>query len=145
MKNPTRGRVRAPARDDLLHLGSLITYLDQDTERCLGYLFHAEGHGSFDPNFGRVEVTQEEAAYHNLALSQAEITGLDERCEVGQGAYFYIGNADSQGRVTVTTWIGALVSDTAQLRGRNITFARNGKQFSGRATGDGPVFFKRSS
>jgi hypothetical protein len=73
MNTSTRRRVRAPARDDLLHLGSLITYLHQGTERCLGYLFHAEGHGSFDPAFGRVEVTQEEAAYHNLALSQAEI------------------------------------------------------------------------
>lgn len=144
MKSSTPRRARAPARGDLQQLGSLITYLDQDSERSLGYLLYSAGHGVFDSHFGKLDVTQEEATHHNVALSQAEIDGLDEHCEVGHGAYFYVGNPNASGRLTVTTWIGALVSDKAQRNGRSIGFERNGKHFAGRASGDGPIFFKRT-
>lgn len=79
-----------PGRAQLRNLGSLITYRDTGSEHCLGYLLSFEGHGVFDPDLGRIEVTPEEANAHNRALSQAEIQGLDQNCQVGQGGYFYL-------------------------------------------------------
>lgn len=54
----------------LLHKGSLITFLPKgcDKEQCLGYLMHFKGHGVYEPTFGKVDVTPQEADAHNAAL-----------------------------------------------------------------------------
>ena len=68
---------------ELQNLGSLITYKDGDKDRCLGYLLHAKGHGVYEPEFGRVDISPEQAKLHNELLDQALVDGLDN-CEVGQ-------------------------------------------------------------
>ncbi len=77
----------------LLHKGSLITFQPQggDKEQCLGYLMHFQGHGVYEPTFGKVDVTPSEADAHNAALSGAEIQGLDANCRIGMGGTFYMG------------------------------------------------------
>src|SRR4029077_17411866 len=70
--------------------GSLINYKAQDgKDTCLGPLWYAEGRGVYDPTFGRVDVTKEQAEIHNRELDKAMLDGLDNQCEVGQGAMFY--------------------------------------------------------
>ena len=66
-----------------------MTYQDNGRERCFGYLFEFPGHGVFEPTFGKLEVTSEEAKTHNRLLSQGEIEGLDNRCAIGMGGMFY--------------------------------------------------------
>lgn len=126
----------------LLHRGSLLTYMDGKSECCLGYLFHAEGHGTFDPTHGKVDVSKEEAETHNKLLSEAEIKGLDEACQVGQGGIFYLGNKEDK-RV-VHTFTGDVVTDHIVLHGSSITFHRNGKTYRGRVSPRHDLFrFKR--
>ena len=119
------------------HLGSLITI--KGTDRCLGYLFHAEGHGVFDP-IGRHDIDPKYVEPHNKALSQAEIKGLDENCQVGQGATFYL----TDDKQSVRTWHGDIVS---VLKGkRPLQFVLKGKVFQGERSGgsnDTSIFFKR--
>ena len=74
---------------EILHRGSLLTYYDHGIERCFGYLFDFPGHGVFEPTFGKLDVSAEDASTHNQLLSQAEIDGLDQNCAVGLGGMFY--------------------------------------------------------
>ena len=115
---------------EILHRGSLMTWLDHGQERCLGYLFEFPGHGIFEPNFGKLEVTPEEAKTHNRLLSRAEIEGLDQNCAVGMGGLFYTRKGDGQAHVV--TWLGEEVSRDVQVHGKVITFQRKGRGFRGR-------------
>ncbi len=109
---------------NLLHKGSLITYRDGSKEVCLGYLIVHEGR-AYEPTFGVVDVTAEEAETHNRLLSQAEIDGLDRNCKIGMKGVLYWSN----GRVE--TYMGARVSDGATKSGNTVVFTRNGKAFRG--------------
>ena len=115
---------------EIRHRGSLMTWPDHGQERRLGYLFEFPGHGIFEPNFGKLEVTSEEAKTHNRLLSQGEIQGLDQHCAVGMGGLFYTRKVDGQTRVV--TWLGEEVSRNVQVRGKVITFQRKGMGFRGR-------------
>jgi hypothetical protein len=127
----------------LFHKGSLITYLSEggDKEQCLGYLMHFEGHGVYEPTFGRVDVTPQEADAHNAALSRAEIEGLDNNCRIGMGGAFYLGA--SNGKSTVRTFIGDIVAEDVAVKGDGVTFHRKGMTFRGRKRDDELLFFKR--
>ena len=125
----------------LEHIGSLITYRDDDGDRCLGYLMCFEGHGVYDPTFGRVEITPEQAETHNELLDEAMLAGLDENCQVGMGGSFYVGEQD--GRVAVKTFIGTVVSTDCVRHGRSLTFKRNGKVFRGRTSQKRDLFHFR--
>jgi len=109
------------------HLGSLITQGDQ----CLGHLVHFAGHGVFEPNLGRVAIDPQYVDAHNQALDTALLDGLDNRCEIGQGGFFYLLKNDA-GRPVVKTFTGQLVSADVAVRGKTITFKRQGKTFRGR-------------
>jgi hypothetical protein len=127
---------------EILNRGSLLTYQDKGQERCFGYLFGFPGHGIFEPNFGKLEVTSGEAATHNRLLSQAEIEGLDQNCAVGMGGLFYTRKAAGQTRVM--TWLGEEVSRNVQVHGKVLTFQRKGMKFRGRLRTDQDAFsFKR--
>lgn len=122
---------------DLDNLGSLIT-LKEHPERCLGDLFFADQHGCFDPTYGRVPVTKEQADAHNLALDQARLKELDENCKVGQGDLAYCFSTN------VTTFSGTVINDgPIQVHGKVITFTRKGKTFRGRMNKNGVVNYKR--
>ena len=123
--------MKTPKRPpEILHRGSLMTWQDNGQERCLGYLFEFPGHGIFEPNFGKLEVTSGEAARHNRLLSQGEIQGLDNHCAVGMGGLFYTRKVD--GQTCVVTWLGEEVSRNVQVHGNVITFQRKGMGFRGR-------------
>lgn len=129
---------------ELKNKGSVITYRDGRTERCLGYLFHSPEHGTYEPTLGRVDVTREEVDVHNKLLSEALIQGLDERCSVGMGGTFYCVRAGSTGRVT--TWTGEVVSDDVEVRGNSVRFWRNGMAFRGRLPKGSDAFhFRRTT
>ena len=127
----------------LENLGSLITYKDGDADRALGYLMPFEGHGVYDPTFGKVAVSPEQAEIHNRLLDEALLSGLDRNCEIGMGGTFYA--VKEVGRPVVKTWIGTLVSDECAQHGRSLTFKRGGKTYRGiTAKSDGHLFnFKR--
>ena len=124
---------------EILHRGNLLTYKDSGTERCLGYLLHFPGHGVFEPTFGKLDVSAEEAITHNQLLSQAEIDGLDQNCGVGLGGRFYTKKAE--GRAIVATWLGQEVSREVQVRGHALTFTRKGMIFRGRLRREDDCFF----
>lgn len=113
------------ARADLLHLGSLITYKDNEIEHCLGYLMNFEGHGIYEPTFGRLDLTPEEADAHNKALDKGMLEGLDKHCDVGMHGTFYYGNGE------VRTFLGTLVSSNVHINGKGITFKRHDMTFRG--------------
>ena len=110
--------------------GSLLTYQDNDCERCLGYLFEFPGRGVFEPTFGKLDVSSAEAQIHNQLLSQAEIKGLDDNCAVGLGGTFYLKSQHDQ--PVVITWLGEAVSHDVRIRGRMLTFRRRTMTFRGR-------------
>ena len=114
----------------LANIGSLITYQDEGGDRCLGYLLRFKGHGVYDPHFGRVEITPENAAIHNWLLDAAMLEGLDQNCEIGMGGSFYLGKQD--GRLVIKTFLGVLVSSDCTQHGRVVTFTRGGKLYRGR-------------
>ena len=118
------------AAPEILHRGSLMPYQDHGQERCLGYLFDFPGRGVYEPTFGKVDVTAEEASIHNQLLSRAEIEGLDQNCAVGLGGMFYTRKAD--GHTMVATWLGEEVSREVRVRGNVLTFTRKGMTFRGR-------------
>lgn len=129
---------------EILNCGSLMTYKDKDTARCFGYMFHFPGHGVYEPTFGRVEVSPEEAQIHNRLLSEAEVKGLDENCAVGMGGMFY--TKTDNGRRIVVTWLGDEVSRELRIAGQVLTFERKGMRFRGRLRRDeGAFFFTRVS
>ena len=112
------------------HQGSLITVMAVGNKPiCLGYLMDFKERGIFEPTHGKVDVTPEEASKHNECLSEAEIKGLDENCQIGQMGMLYF----DKNKQVVHTWIGTPVSDHVQLStgGKRITFYRNGKQYRG--------------
>jgi hypothetical protein len=122
--------------------GSLITFTERERECCLNYRWHIPSFGVFDPNFGKVEVTPEDAKLHNEALDQALIDGVDNRCEVGQGSMFYLRNGQ------VVTWLGTVVGPALVRDGRHYTFARAGKEFrakKNRRRGDDSIWVQRIS
>ena len=127
----------------LLHKGSLITFQPEgsDKEQCLGYLMHFDGHGVYEPTFGRVDVTPQEADAHNAALSRAEIEGLDNNCRIGMGGVFYL--AVSGGKSIIRTFIGDVVAEDVTTKGQGITFRRKGMTFKGHRRDDELLFFKR--
>jgi hypothetical protein len=116
-----------------------MTYQDNGSERCFGYLLHFPGHGVFEPTFGKLDVLAEEAKTHNQLLSQAEIEGLDQNCTVGLGGMFY--TRKSEGRTIVATWLGEEVSRDVQVRGSVLAFTRKGMNFRGRLRREEDCFF----
>jgi hypothetical protein len=127
---------------EIQNRGSLMTYRDNGSDRCFGYLFHFPEHGVFEPTFGKLDVTVEEANTHNRLLSQAEINGLDQNCAVGLGGIFY--TKKENGHTIVATWFGEEVSRSVQIQGRVLTFNRSGMTFRGRRRQDQDCFcFKR--
>ena len=132
-------RKRTPP--EILNRGSPLTYQDDGRERCFGYLFECQGHGIYEPTFGKLEVTSEEAKTHNRLLSQAEIQGLDHHCAVGLGGIFY--TRQQQGRTSVVTWLGEEVSRETRVKGSILTFQRKGMTFRGRLGQSDCFAFKR--
>lgn len=124
---------------ELKNKGSLITYGEPET--CLGYLFHFEGKGVYDPSLGRVPVTPPEADIHNACLSRAEIEGLDKNCQVGMRGAFYV----YREKRMVKTFAGELVSANVQINGASLTFKRSGKTYRGRLGKDDFFRFRRVS
>ena len=117
-------------RPAIRNRGSLLTYQEDGRERCFGYLFDAPGHGIYEPTFGRLEVSSDEARRHNQLLSQAEIQGLDEHCVVGMRGLLY--TKQHNGQRWVVTWLGEEVSREVRIRGQVLTFQRHGMTFRGR-------------
>jgi hypothetical protein len=127
---------------EILNRGGLLTYQDNGGERCFGYLFEFQGHGVFEPTFGKLEVSSEEAKSHNRLLSQGEIDGLDNNCAAGMGGMFFTRQAE--GRTIVVTWLGEEVSRDVHIHGQVLTFRRKGMTFRGRLRkGDDAFGFKR--
>src|SRR5438045_2807096 len=124
---------------EILNRGSLMTYQENGTERCLGYLMEFTGRGIFDSKFGKLEVSSAEAKTHNQLLSRGEIEGLDGNCAVGLGGMFYLSTEDA--RPIVTTWTGEVVSQEVCTKSRVITFKRKGMTFRGRRREDEDAFF----
>jgi len=116
-----------------------MTYHENGTERCLGYLMEFAGRGIFEPTFGKLEVSSAEAKAHNQLLSCGEIEGLDENCGVGVGGMFYLTGEDA--RPVVTTWAGEVVSHEVRAERNVITFKRKGMTFRGRRRKDQTAFF----
>jgi hypothetical protein len=114
-------------------------WTDEETGACVGYLMDFTGKGVFSPD-GKVDITPEQAKTHNDLLSQGEIKGLDENCQVGmQGTFYYI-------KGQVQTFMGAVVSADVSVNGQSITFRRNGRVFRGRLQRDADCFnFRRIS
>lgn len=107
-----------------------------------GYLFDCGDKGIFAPT-GKVDVTPEQAKEHNKLLSQAEIQGLDDNCQVGQGGTFYHTSGNG-----IRTWNEDVVAGPQDviIKNKTITFVRKGKTFKGRIVSDGDYFhFKRIS
>ena len=130
---------KRPIIPEILNRGSLMTYQQNGTERCLGYLMEFSDRGIFEPAFGKLEVSSAEAKAHNQLLSRALIEGLDENCAVGVGGMFYLSTKDA--RPVVTTWIGEVVSQEVRAERDTITFKRKGMTFRGRRREDENVFF----
>lgn len=126
--------MKTPTREQLQNLGSLITYKCDDKDCCLGELIHFPEHGTFDPNFGRVDVTKEEADIHNKLLDTAMLEGMDKKCQIGQGSHaYYVGGK-------VTTFIGTVISEDVAVKGLIITFRRGGKVYRGHLSRRGDSF-----
>ena len=119
---------RALERSQLNFIGGLITVAG--TDYCLGDLWHAEGHGTFCPNYGKVPVEKAEADAHNKALDAARLTALDEQCEIGQGEFAYL--CKSADGYTVTTFSGTEISRQVTVNRNTVTFCRGARQFQGR-------------
>jgi hypothetical protein len=117
--------------------GGLFTYEDNGVNRCLGYLLVAEGHGVYDAEAGKVEVSPEDAQKHNQVFDEMMVKGLDENCQVGQGNNFYVsGN-------TVKTWLGTVLGEATKVRS-TYTFTRKGMKFTGTLPkGEEMTFFER--
>lgn len=120
---------RTRTRPQIENHKGLLTYREDGVTYHLNYLLSSPQHGVFEPEFGKVDVTAEEAEMHNRLLSEAERAGLDE-CALGQGRPFYVGRADD-GTLVVRTWHGDLISDRVVANGMKLTFVRNNRVFEG--------------
>jgi hypothetical protein len=122
--------------------GSLITIANSND--CLGYLMPFPGHGVYDAQYGRVDVTPDEAEMHNIYLSEAQIKGLDENCQVGQHGEFYF----DRNKHVVHTFSGVQVANAVNYipGGKVVNFERKGKHFRGMLHSNEDYFtFKRIS
>jgi len=118
--------------------GGLLTMEQGGKSVCLPYLLNFPGKGVFAPN-GKIDaITEADADTHNRLLSEGELKGLDENCQVGQyGTFYYINGK-------VTTFMGTVVSTTIRLKGNSITFWRNSKEYRGRLQKEADCFnFRR--
>jgi hypothetical protein len=129
-------------RDNLTNHEGLLCYKEDGVEYALGYLFNMDG-TTFCPMTGRwTGISFEEKDAHNKVLSEGELKGLDENCEVGQYGTFYLTHNPSR----VTTFTGTVVSTDVFINGQSITFSRKGKTFRGRLQKDADCFnFRRIS
>lgn len=129
-------------RNNLTNNGGVLCFKDRGIDYHLGYLFSFDGK-TFCPNTGSwAGISPEEQDAHNQALSNAELEGLDARCEIGQGGTFYYIPADN----AVKTFVSTIVSKEVFVSGKSITFRRNGKTFRGRLQKDADCFnFRRIS
>lgn len=130
----------------LENLGSLITYDDKGTSRCLGYLITHEAK-VYDATFGKVDVSLEDAEKHNNCLSKAQIAGLDA-CEIGQCGDFYIDKRDNLPTSPgFKTWQGEVLTapgTTSKVKRNTYEFIRNGKRYEATTSVDADtVFIKR--
>ena len=117
-------------REDLDGFGSLITI--RKTNTCLGDLICFLGHGTYEPQYGKVDISEEEVEAHNKALDKAIVEGLDQRCEVGQGGYAYLSTMlEAPGLRVAKTFHGTLLA-AAVVKGKTVTFTRKNKTFRGR-------------
>jgi hypothetical protein len=128
----------------IINDNGLLVKVHDGSRQCVGYIFNFQGRGAFDPDgkmtiSGR-DITQPEIDTHNRLLSEGEIKGLDENCQVGQSGMFYF--TPKKG---ITTWIGVKVADyTLNPQQSVITFKRAGKTYRGRLQKDADCFnFKR--
>lgn len=128
---------------EIIKDNGLFVHVEDGTRRCVGYIFSFNG-TAFHPD-GKLtisgkEITQQEIDTHNKCLSEGEIKGLDDNCQIGQGGTFYLDN-----KVGVKTWIGTKVADyTLNPQQTVITFSRAGKTYCGRMQKDADCFnFKR--
>lgn len=148
-------KTKKPELPPLENLGSLITYTLDGHPQMLGSLMDFKEKGVWDAQWGKVPVTPAQAAEHNWLLDEALVEGLDNRCDVGQGGYFYIRPAKlaTGERISVTLFTGVVVADADHIaeerkpgqKAVTVTFERKGKTFRGkwkRSEGD-HVFFKR--
>ncbi len=127
--------------EDVHNRGSLLTHFVGGNETCVGYLFMHEGR-AYSPNGLVKGLTKEEVETHNKCLSEAELGGLDQNCQVGQGTNFYCVPPYK----AVKTWHGDTVSIDVTRTNKTVTFRRNGMVFRGRIPADSDaVFFKRIS
>ena len=123
-------------RNNLTNNGGVLCFKDRGVDYHLGYLFSVDGK-TFCPNTGSwAGISPEEQDAHNQALSNAELEGLDNRCEIGQGGAFYLTPNPSR----VTTFVGTVVSSDVFINGQSITFSRKGKTFRGRLQKDADCF-----
>jgi len=120
-----RRKCALPKLGPLENLGSLITFKDNGQDQCLGHLWHVKGHGTFDANFGKVDLSAEHADAHNKCLDAALLDGLDNQCGVGQGGIYYF---DDDG--PVTTWTGLIVAEHATRVSKTVyVFYRGDRKF----------------
>lgn len=123
------------------HVGSLICL--KGTHDLLGYMMEFEGK-VFEPTYGAVPVSPDDAKTHNECMTKALIAGLD-KCEIGRGGSFY--HSVENGLDCVRTFTGELVAggrdaDTyASSAGGTITFTRNGLTFEGDLDHGGSLFY----
>jgi len=141
-EGPTTTMTKTRPHPTFDNVGSLVTYQDEGGDRCLGYLMAFDGYGVFDPTFGKVEITPEQADIHNKLLDHAVLAGLDENCHIGMCGSFYVGKQD--GRLVIKTFLGTLVSSDCTQHGRVVTFTRGGKWYRGRTSQEQDLFnFRR--
>ena len=118
-----------------------------DDGACLGFLIHFPGKGVFDADRGKVEVSPEDATFHNTLLSKALIEGFHKNCDVGQGNYFFAGerisDVPSERGWEIKTWIGEVVATVDQVRkvGRVFTITIGDKLYRGTQKPDADCIF----
>ena len=141
--NLSLAEAEPPAPPKLQNLGSLITYQADGNVKpvCLGFLMYFEGRGTYDAYFGKVDVTKEQSEIHNRLLSEGQLLGLDNNCEVGMAGSFYLDRAKKE----VRTFTGDFVA-LAEISGLTVTFRRKDKVFRGKFSPSEDCFnFKRIS
>ncbi len=123
-------------KDNLTNHGGVLCFKENGTVYHLGYLLHHDG-STFCPSTGRWSgISPEDKDAHNQALSNAEIEGLDARCDIGQGGTLYYVETDK----AVKTFVGTIVSKNVSIKGNSITFVRRGKTYRGRLQKDADCF-----